>query len=205
MHRKSETFDKFKEFRVEVENQLGVPIKSLWFDRGGEYLSDEFQQHLLENEIVYQLTAPGTPRQNDVVKRRNRTLLDMVRSMMRVLTSVKAWLAKQFDMKDLGEANFILVFTFGGGTIVWRSIKQSCIVDSTMEAEYVAATEASKEVVWLRKFLSGLEVIPGMERLITLYCDNMVAIVNTKDSRHHKRTCVGQVVLCLLVNMDFPL
>ena len=80
------------------------------------------------------------------------------------------------------------VFTFGGGVIVWRSIKQSCIVDSTMEAEYVAASEASKEVVWLHKFLSGLEVIPGMDRPITLYCENTAAIANIKDSRHHKRS-----------------
>ena len=80
------------------------------------------------------------------------------------------------------------VFTLGGGAIVWWSIKQSCIVESTMEAEYVAASEASKEVVWLRTFLSGLEVIPGIDRLITLYCDNREAIANTKDSRHHKRS-----------------
>ena len=57
-----------------------------------------------------------------------------------------------------------------------------------MEAEYVAASEASKEVAWLRKFLSGLEVIPGMDRPITLYCDNTMAIANTKDSWHHKRS-----------------
>ena len=37
MHHKSETFDKFKEFRAEVEKQLGVPIKSLRSDRGREY------------------------------------------------------------------------------------------------------------------------------------------------------------------------
>ena len=36
------------------------------------------------------------------------------------------------------------VFTLGGGDISWRSIKQSCIADSTMEAEYVAACEAAK-------------------------------------------------------------
>ena len=82
MHCKSETFDKFKEFRAEVEKQLGLPIKSLRSDRGGEYLSDEFQQHLLENGIVSQLTAPETPQQNSVTERRNKTLLDMVRSMM---------------------------------------------------------------------------------------------------------------------------
>ena len=52
----------------------------------------------------------------------------------------------------------------------------------------MAASEASKEVVWLRKFLSGLEVIPGMDRPITFYCDNTTTIINTKDLRHHKRS-----------------
>ena len=41
------------------------------------------------------------------------------------------------------------VFTLNGGAIVWRSVKQSYISDSTMEAEYVAALEAIKEVIWL--------------------------------------------------------
>ena len=39
------------------------------------------------------------------------------------------------------------VFTLGGGAISWRSIKQSCIADSTMEVEYVATYEAAKEAV----------------------------------------------------------
>ena len=49
--------------------------------------------------------------------------------------------------KDSRKSTSGLVFTLGGGAIVWRSIKQSCIADSTMEAEYVAASEAFKEVV----------------------------------------------------------
>ena len=82
MHRKNETFEKFKEYRAEVEKQLGLSIKTLRSDRGGEYLSDEFLGHLVENGILSQLTAPGTPQQNGVAERRNRTLLDMVRSML---------------------------------------------------------------------------------------------------------------------------
>ena len=39
------------------------------------------------------------------------------------------------------------VFTLNGGAIVWRSVKKSCVSDSTMEAEYVAALKAVKEVV----------------------------------------------------------
>src|SRR5664279_3988629 len=82
MKHKSEAFEKFKEFQNEVENQLGKKIKFLRSDRGGEYLSQEFDSHLKSCGIVPQLTMPGTPQRNGVSKRRNRTLLDMVRSMM---------------------------------------------------------------------------------------------------------------------------
>ncbi|KAL8132324.1 hypothetical protein AgCh_007987 [Apium graveolens] len=49
---------------------------------GGEYLLGEFREYLSENGIESQLTAPGTPQQNGVAERRNRTLLKSVRSMM---------------------------------------------------------------------------------------------------------------------------
>ncbi|KAA0064189.1 gag/pol protein [Cucumis melo var. makuwa] len=79
------------------------------------------------------------------------------------------------------------VFTLNVGAIVWRSIKQGCIADSTMEAEYVAACEVAKEAVWLRKFLHDLEVVPNMNLPITLYCDNSGAVANSKEPRSHKR------------------
>ena len=52
MRHKFEAFDKFKEFRHEVEKQTGKSIKILWSDHGGEYLSAEFQDHLRENGIL---------------------------------------------------------------------------------------------------------------------------------------------------------
>ncbi|KAK1571102.1 hypothetical protein Q3G72_011942 [Acer saccharum] len=82
MRHKSDAFDMFKAFKAEVENQLEKHIKILRSDRGGEYLSGEFQQYLIDNGIVSQFSAPGTPQQNGVAERRNRTLLDMVRSML---------------------------------------------------------------------------------------------------------------------------
>ena len=51
------------------------------------------------------------------------------------------------------------VFTLGGGAISYRSVKQSYIADSTMEAEYAAASKVAKEAVWLKKFLSDLGVV----------------------------------------------
>ena len=82
MKSKAETFQKFKEFQNEVQNQLGKTIKAIRSDRGGEYMSQEFDHHLKECGIVSQFTPPGTPQWNGVSERRNRTLLDMVRSMM---------------------------------------------------------------------------------------------------------------------------
>src|SRR3954462_2712294 len=46
MKHKSEAFEKFKEFQNEAQNQLGKKIKFLWSDRGGEYMSHEFDDHL---------------------------------------------------------------------------------------------------------------------------------------------------------------
>ena len=82
MRHKSESFDKFKDYKVEVENHRGKSIKSLRSNRGGEYLFGEFRQYLEDHGIASQMSTPGQSQQNGVAERRNRTLLDMVRSMM---------------------------------------------------------------------------------------------------------------------------
>nr|GEV32147.1 putative retrotransposon protein [Tanacetum cinerariifolium] len=76
---KHEVFETFKVFQKEVENQLGKTIKSIRSDRGGEYMSQEFLDHLKDHEIIAHRTSPYTPQHNGVSERRNRTLLDMVK------------------------------------------------------------------------------------------------------------------------------
>ena len=71
MKHKSESFEKFKQFQNEVQNQFGRTIKSLRSDRGGEYLSQEFNDHLKSCGIISQLTPPETPQMNGVSERRN--------------------------------------------------------------------------------------------------------------------------------------
>ena len=78
------------------------------------------------------------------------------------------------------------VFTLGGGAISW-SVKQSCIVDSTMEVEYVAASEVAKEAIWLKKFLSNLGVMRMKQVPMTLFYDNSGAVTQSKDPRNHKK------------------
>ncbi|GJU22486.1 retrotransposon protein, putative, ty1-copia subclass [Tanacetum coccineum] len=75
----------------EVENLLSKKIKAIRSDRGGEYLSHAFVNHMKSCSIVYQLTPPYTPQHNGVSKRKNWTLLDMVRSMMNLTTLPKSF------------------------------------------------------------------------------------------------------------------
>ncbi|GKC75966.1 retrotransposon protein, putative, ty1-copia subclass, partial [Tanacetum coccineum] len=91
MKHKHEVFETFKVFHNEVENQLGKKIKAIRSDRGGEYLSHKFVNHMKSCGIVSQLTPPYTPQHNGVSERRNRTLLDMVRSMMNLTTLPKSF------------------------------------------------------------------------------------------------------------------
>ena len=79
------------------------------------------------------------------------------------------------------------MFTLNGGAIVWRSVKQSCIFYSTMEAEYVASSEVDKEVVWLYNFLRDLEVITNLEKPMVVYCDNSGTVAKNKEPRSHQR------------------
>nr|GEV86982.1 retrotransposon protein, putative, Ty1-copia subclass [Tanacetum cinerariifolium] len=88
---KHEVFETFKVFQKEVENQLGKTIKSLRSDRRGEYISQEFLNHLKDHGIIAHCTPPYTPQHNGALKRRNRTLLDMVRSMMSQTTIPKSF------------------------------------------------------------------------------------------------------------------
>ncbi|GJY51687.1 retrotransposon protein, putative, ty1-copia subclass [Tanacetum coccineum] len=73
------------------------------------------------------------------------------------------------------------VFILNGGAVNWKSTKQSIFATSSIDAEYIAAFDASKEVVWIQKFISGLGVVPTIKEPISMYCDNTGAIAITKE------------------------
>lgn len=79
---KSEAFAVFKIFRARVEKETNSFIKVLRTDRGGEFTSQEFTNFCDVNGIKRQLTAAFTPQQNGVAERKNRTIMNMVRSML---------------------------------------------------------------------------------------------------------------------------
>ncbi|CAL9111403.1 unnamed protein product [Musa textilis] len=93
----------------------------------------------------------------------------------------------QFDVDD-SKSNSGYVFTLNGGAMCWKSSKQDTTVDSTIEAEYIAVAEATKEGVWMKKFIIDLGVVPSNEESIPLYCDNNEAITQAKELRSHQKS-----------------
>ncbi|GAU24969.1 hypothetical protein TSUD_312040 [Trifolium subterraneum] len=79
---KSEAFEIFKIFKAMVELESGCMIQALRTDRGGEFTSSVFNEFCNSKGIKRQLTTAYTPQQNGVSERKNRTLLNMIRSML---------------------------------------------------------------------------------------------------------------------------
>ena len=77
------------------------------------------------------------------------------------------------------------VYTFGGTAISWVSKLQKIVALSSCEAEYVAVTEATKEMMWLQSFLRELD--QDHEGSV-LYCDSQSAIHLAKNPVYHART-----------------
>ena len=80
------------------------------------------------------------------------------------------------------------VFVLNGGAVSWKSSKQETIADSTTESEYIAASEAAKEVVWIKNFITGLGVVPSILDPLEIFCDNNGAIAQAKEPRSHQKS-----------------
>lgn len=80
---KSEVLEKLKIFKARMENQVGKKIKILMTDNGGEYCSHDFTTFTNKYGIIHHKTVPRTPEQNGRAERKNRTLWDDVRTMLR--------------------------------------------------------------------------------------------------------------------------
>jgi hypothetical protein len=87
--------------------------------------------------------------------------------------------------KDSRRSTTGYVFTIGGTIVSWISKLQKVVALSTTEAEYVAATEASKEMIWLQRFMEELGKKQENSRL---YCDSESAIHLANNSAFHSKT-----------------
>jgi transposase InsO family protein len=100
---KTETVEKFTEYRSMAEKQTGCQLKKLRSDNGTEYTSNVFRNYCKRGGIIQQFTVPYNPEQNGKSERKNYTLMDAVRSML--LTS---GLGKEYWGYALLTANYIL-------------------------------------------------------------------------------------------------
>ncbi|GJW41289.1 putative retrotransposon protein [Tanacetum coccineum] len=89
------------------------------------------------------------------------------------------WIAVKNILKYL--RNTKDMFLVYGGFVDWKSTKQSIFDTSSTDVEYIAAFDASKEAVWIRKFIFELGVVPIIEEPINMYCDITRAIEIAKD------------------------
>jgi len=82
LNKKSEAFGHFKRFKEQIENESDMKIKCLRSDNGGKFTSNEFNDYCHEHGIKRQFSAARTPQQNGVAERKNRTVLEMARTML---------------------------------------------------------------------------------------------------------------------------
>lgn len=80
---KEKTFDTFKEFHALVERQTNQRPRKLQTDNGGEFESSKFNQYCQIRGIAREFTAPYSSSQNGVAKRKNRTIQDMTRALIK--------------------------------------------------------------------------------------------------------------------------
>jgi hypothetical protein len=86
------------------------------------------------------------------------------------------------------------VFSLGGGTVFWKSCKQTILTKSTMKAEFTALDTVGSEAEWLHDLLMDLLVVEKPILAISMNCDNQTVITkvnsskdNMKSTRHIKR------------------
>ena len=99
---------------------------------------------------------------------------------------VKGYVDASFDTDpDDSKSQTGYIFILNGGAVSWCSSKQSVVAGSTCEAEYIAASEAAHEGVWMKEFISDLGVIPSASGPMKIFYDNIGAIALAKESRFH--------------------
>ena len=87
------------------------------------------------------------------------------------------------------------------GAVSWCSCKQSVVAGSTCEAEYMAASEAVHEAIWMKEFITDLGVIPNVSGPITLFCDNLELLPLPRSPGFTRRPGTSSVVSTPSVKM----
>eukprot|EP00253_Pinus_taeda_P011767 PITA_11767 len=156
--------EQFPEAQEEEEDMSHVPYASAVYVKTREGALDNSEAGFQ----VFAWTAQGRPRLTGV--------LGDIRGF------VDADWAGDLDQRRSTSG---YVFNLFGGVVSWMSKKQSVVEISTTEAEYMAATHASKEAVWLQRLFSTMGLVQGA---IRIDCDSQSAIFLAKNLAYHSKT-----------------
>ena len=103
MKNKSNVFETFKKWKAMVEIEISLKVKCLRSDNGGEYIDGGFSEYCAAQGIRMEKTISGTPQQNGVAERMNRTLNERTRSMR-----LHARLPKTFWVDAVSIASYLI-------------------------------------------------------------------------------------------------
>ena len=99
------------------------------------------------------------------------------------------WISDSDELKSTSG----YVITFGGGTMSWKSSKQTVIAHSTMESEFVALEKAGIGAEWLRNFLIDIPIWKRPASSVFIHCDNQATITKAKNKLYDGKS--GQLRL----------
>ncbi|GJS74962.1 retrotransposon protein, putative, ty1-copia subclass [Tanacetum coccineum] len=190
---KHEVFETFKVFQKEVENQLRKTIKSLCSDRGGEYMSQEFLDHLKDYGIIAHRTPPYVPQHNRVSERRNRTLLDMNAEFLENILMTQEASESLKDLEIIQEEDTSMSWGDLGKPANYKAELLDPESDKWLDAMNVKMQSMKDNEVWDlvdlppngktvgSKWLFKKKTDMDGSSTINMYCDSIGAIAIAKD------------------------
>nr|GEU53525.1 hypothetical protein [Tanacetum cinerariifolium] len=127
--------------------------------------------HILMQERLDLNKTQGASTPEEVKRMKNVPYASVVGSIMYAVRCTRPDVARRHQISDR------ICFVLNEGTVDWKSFKQSTTVMSATEAEYIAASEATMEAIWIIKFISGLGIIPTINKPIKMFCDYSTAFL----------------------------
>ncbi|KAL0430689.1 UNVERIFIED_CONTAM: Retrovirus-related Pol polyprotein from transposon TNT 1-94 [Sesamum radiatum] len=160
---------------------------------------DNSKRALLPMRHGVKLSKKQSPKIDEELKRMsNITYVSAIGSIQYIVQCTRPDVA--YALSAIADASFQLdddnaksqsgfVFKFNGGVVAWKSSKQDTTADSTMEPEYMAASEVAKEAVWMKNYIQELGVVPSIAESVVIFCNNNGAIAQAQKpiSHHHSK------------------
>ncbi|KAL0292214.1 UNVERIFIED_CONTAM: Retrovirus-related Pol polyprotein from transposon TNT 1-94 [Sesamum angustifolium] len=181
-----------KIYRDRSRRMLGLTQSSYIEKVLKRFKIDNAKRGFLPMRHGIKLSKKQSPKTNEVLKTRSDIPYALaVGSIQYVVQCTRPDIGYALSMTSIyqactGDAHWRAL---NGGVVAWKSSKQATIADSTTEAEYIAASEAYREAIWMKNYIQELGAVPSIAEPIVIFCDNNGAIAQAKEPRsdHHSK------------------